>query len=283
MTDQFPPPSKDDGLPCSQVGPWAEDKYKLVSLYDSLFSTGMKEAWDSRVYIDLFSGPGVASVQGSVKFLWGSPILALSVKDKFDKYIFCDRSGVYLDALKNRVRLLFPEADISYVLGNCNEKVEEICGFIPKASKNHRVLSFCFVDPFNLGGLKFSTIKRIADHFVDFLVLLALHMDANRNERIYTNPRNRRIDEFLGQSEWRTRWSNRTMNIDFPRFLAEEYARQMETLRYLPLPIHRMKQIRSDAKNLPLYHLALFSRNSLAYKYWDEVLKYSSVQGSFWG
>ncbi len=39
-----------------------------------------------------------------------------------------------------------------------------------------------------------------------------------------------------------------------------------------------MKQVRSDVKNLPLYHLALFSRHELAYEYWDEVLKYSTPQ-----
>jgi three-Cys-motif partner protein len=281
MSDQLPTPDADDGLPCSDVGAWAEDKYRLVYLYDTLFSSGMKNKWECRVYLDLFSGPGLASVQSSDKLLWGSPMLSLSVKDKFDKYIFCERTGTYLEALRKRVDLRFPETDVSYVLGDCNEKVEEICSYIPKASRNFKVLSFCFVDPFNL-RVKFSTMRRIANHFVDFMVLLALHMDANRNERIYTDRNNRRIDDFLGQSKWRIRWSNRTTNIDFPRFLAEEYAAQMETLGYLPVPFHRMKQVRSDVKNLPLYHLALFSRNDRAQQYWDQVLKYGSAQREFW-
>ena len=68
--------------------------------------------------------------------------------------------------------------------------------------------------------------------------------------------------------------------MSFPQFLAEEYAKQMETLRYLPVPFHKMKQVRSDVKNLPLYRLALFSRHPLAYEYWDEVLRYSTSQGS---
>lgn len=42
-----------------------------------------------------------------------------------------------------------------------------------------------------------------------------------------------------------------------------------------------MKQVRSDEKNLPLYHLALFSRHPLAYKYWDDVLEYNSDQQNF--
>ena len=39
-----------------------------------------------------------------------------------------------------------------------------------------------------------------------------------------------------------------------------------------------MKLVKSDEKNLPLYYLALFSRNKLAHKFWDEVLKYGTDQ-----
>lgn len=39
-----------------------------------------------------------------------------------------------------------------------------------------------------------------------------------------------------------------------------------------------MKEIRSDDKNLPLYHLALFSRSGRAYEFWDEVSKYATDQ-----
>jgi hypothetical protein len=49
----------------------------------------------------------------------------------------------------------------------------------------------------------------------------------------------------------------------------------------LPIEFNKMKQVRSDIANLPLYHLALFSRNQLAFKYWDDVLKYSTRQRGF--
>ena len=32
----------DDGLETPEVGAWAEEKYRIVNLYDTLFSTGMK-------------------------------------------------------------------------------------------------------------------------------------------------------------------------------------------------------------------------------------------------
>jgi hypothetical protein len=52
---------EDDGLECPPVGAWAEEKYRLVSLYDELFATGMKDKWDERVYIDLYAGAGFAT------------------------------------------------------------------------------------------------------------------------------------------------------------------------------------------------------------------------------
>ena len=275
--------AKDDGLYCGDpVGAWVEDKHRLVALYETLFSTGMKRKWDVRVYVDLFAGPGIVRVRETGKFLFGSPFLALQVKDPFDKYIFCEKNPQSIEALTARVKKNFPNADVSFVSGDCNEKADEICSKIPVASQNFKVLSFCFVDPYDL-SVKFSTISKIADRFVDFLMLLALYMDANRNLQHYLDSTNRKIDDFVGLADWRERWAAETFSGKplFPQFLAETYSRQMETLDYLPLPFYRMKQIRSDVRNLPLYRLALFSRHELAYRYWDDVLKYSTSQMNF--
>jgi len=272
---------QDDGLPCEDAGAWVEDKHNLVFLYDSLFSRGMKNKWEARVYIDLYSGPGIVRLRDTGKLLWGSPLLALQVRDPFDKYIFCENRPEYLDALRTRAQRISPKANTSFIAGDCNEVVEAICAQIPNHTKDYRVLSFCFVDPYDL-SIRFSTIRRISKGFVDFLVLLALQMDASRNESNYTNPNNPKLDNFLGQTDWRRRWSERISNMSFSRFVAEEYAKGMEALEYRPVTFDNMKQIRSDVKNLPLYRLALFSRNSLADQYWDQVLKYSTSQQKLW-
>jgi hypothetical protein len=56
----------------------------------------------------------------------------------------------------------------------------------------------------------------------------------------------------------------------------------MKSLGYLEQPLDRMKLVRSDEKNLPLYYLALYSRHSTAHKFWKDVLKYSTPQGNLW-
>lgn len=52
--------AESDGLACPDVGSWAEIKYRLLALYDELFSTGMKNKWNQRVYVDLYAGAGTA-------------------------------------------------------------------------------------------------------------------------------------------------------------------------------------------------------------------------------
>lgn len=57
----------------------------------------------------------------------------------------------------------------------------------------------------------------------------------------------------------------------------------MQSLGYLKQPPDQMRLVRSDEKNLPLYYLALFSRHKTAFKFWEDVLKYSDDQMGLFG
>jgi three-Cys-motif partner protein len=271
----------DDGLVCPEVGGWSEEKHRLISLYASLFSSAMKEKWDNRIYVELYAGAGCGRLRGTSKLIVGSPIIALTVKDPFDKYVFCEEDPEKLQALKSRVQRTAPTAKCVYVLGDCNKVTDEILAEIPAGSSTDTVLSLCFADPFDI-GLKFETIRLLASRYVDFLILLALGMDANRNYDHYLKEDAVKIDEFLGSTSWRERWSTAQWDATkFTRFLADEFSKSMATLGYIPPPFYSMKEVRSYEKNLPLYRLALFSRKELAYRLWDQVLKYSTDQTGF--
>lgn len=274
----------DDGLPCPEVRWWAETKYRLISLYDQLFAEGMKNKWDMRIYIDLYAGAGYSHIQDTNIRLKGSPVLALSVSTLFDKYIFCEQNQDLLSALRIRSDQIAPSADITYISGNCDDKIQSICDAIPRGSSTNSVLSLCLVDPFDF-GFKFQTIKRLATKYVDFLVLLAVGMDANRAYEHYVEGRNPKLDEALGNTAWRERWNSRPRGRDeFLSFIAEEFALSMSSLGYLKIRPSEMKLVRSDEKNLPLYYLALFSKSRTAYQFWDQVLKYGTDQMGFsWG
>jgi three-Cys-motif partner protein len=207
----------------------------------------------------------------------GVAVAGTGVPNPFSLYVFCERDADSLDALTTRVCRFFPQAKARFVPGDCNEKVDEVTSIVPRG---YGVLSLCFADPFDL-SLKFSTVRGLASRRMDFLFALAFNMDGIRNIPHYTSPANRKIDEFLGLSDWREKWKEKeAKGTTFPRFLAESFSSQMQTIGYLAMPFHKMKQIRSDG-NAPLYHLALFSKNERALAFWDEVLKYSTNQIEF--
>lgn len=243
----------------------------------------MKNKWGQRVYIDLYAGAGYTKIQGTSTVLKGSPILALEVSAPFNRYIFCEDKPDLLAALKIRTKRIAPNADVVFVPGRCDGEIDKICAAIPKASPTNTVLCLCLVDPFDF-GIKFETIQKLSKVFTDFVVLLAVGMDANRNYDHYVDGDSPKIDEALGNIEWRERWKAFGRRKEFRQFLAAEFSLSMQTLGYLGQSLDQMKLVRSDDKNLPLYYLALFSRHTTANKFWSEVLKYSTDQPSFsWG
>ena len=269
-----------DGLLAPEVGGWAQKKYKLLQMYNELFATGMKNRWGTRVTY-LCSGSGKSRIRKINKVVLGSPLISLSIKDKYNKYIFCEEDKECISALQLRVENEFPQADVHYVKGNCNERVLDIVNLIPRPSKDKKGRTFCFVDPFSL-NIEFSTVRKLCEkHFVDFLILLALDMDANRNESIYVEENNNRVDKFLGYENWRQKWKEqKSEGKSFRIFLAHTYANQMMTLGYSKESIAQMIEVRSDEKNLPLYHLAFFSRHIRGYQFWKQVKKYATGQGT---
>jgi three-Cys-motif partner protein len=272
----------DDGLIIPEVGSWAENKYRQITLYDELFSKGMKNKWRQRVYIDLYAGAGYSRIKGTQTLIKGSPLIALSVSSPFEKYVFCEEDKEKIVALRKRVSAIAPSANVAFVEGRCDECVDEILRAVPAGSGSNKVLSLCLVDPYDF-GFKFATISKLSERFVDFLILLAVEMDANRNYAHYLGRGNTKIDEALGNREWRDRWKQSSLHRSrFPHFLAEEFSRSMTTLGYLERKAHDMKLVKLHGNNRGLYYLALFSRNATAYDFWKEVLKYGTDQRKLW-
>lgn len=265
--------AEDDGLELPIVGSWAKQKYRIVYEYNELFSVGMKKYWDQRVYIDLYSGAGKAKIEKSNRVLYSSPLLSLKVHMPYDQYVFCEKNPKYIDALEKRVNLEFQDANVNFVCGDCNEKVDEILNLLPKPSYNNKVLAFCFVDPFAL-IVKYNTIKKLSERFVDFLVLLAFGMDGKRNIQLYLKDNNNRIDDFFGSNDWRKKWSEaENEGVNLVKFLADEFTDKMVSLNYKSEAINNFISIRSDEKNLPLYYLGFYSRSTREYDFWKKVKK----------
>lgn len=265
-----------------EVGGWAEDKYRLVRHYADMFTTSMKKKWDHRVYIDLFAGAGRSRIEGSGVIVPASPILTLELPSKFDKYIFCERDEKRLYALKTRVERIDPDADVTYIAGDVNEKIQEVLSALP----SDKVLTFCFVDPYRIADLRFDTLRLLSSQAhtsrnIDFLVLLPSFMDVNRNAPTYLAPKGTKaLDGFLGSSGWRGDWKEAEARGEkLGSFFVEQFGVEMKKMGYLYPDIKEAKLVRGS-QNVPLYHLAFFSRHPLGAKFWRGAKEYGTDQRS---
>lgn len=273
------PRLSDDGLITPEVGGWAVDKYRHVRNYAEMFATAMKAKWESRVYIDLFAGAGRSKMQGSGVIVPASSMLALGIPDPFDKYIFCDSDRAKLSALIERVEREYPRLDVAFLERDVNASVDEVLDKIPGHRPGFRVLTFCFADPYSLKNLRFATVRRLTERYADLLVLIPSGMDANRNQTHYEQPGNTTVDDFLGTNVWRAAWRRASpAGIRFGDFVADRFGQEMKALGYRYGGLEEATVIRSTDKNLPLYHLMLFSRHKLGEKFWRDVRKYSRDQ-----
>ena len=268
-------------IPDSDIIPevriWSVEKYKLVGHYCDIFTAGMKNKWNQLVYIDLFAGAGYSKIADSGKILFSSALIAMSIPNPFSKYILCEKDTVKFKALKQRVKKHFPNLNVVLLNIDSNNNVDKIKEVIPKFSKGNTLLPFCFVDPFSL-ELSFSTIAKLGENLMDFLILQALHMDANRNLEIYIQEENGKIANYLGDNDWRQKFiiNERENKCNFVRFLALYYQNQMNKLGYKP--VVQMHQIRSNIKNLPLYYLAFYSKHPTGHSFFKSIEKSATPQ-----
>jgi three-Cys-motif partner protein len=213
----------EDGLVVAEVGDWAEDKYLHVEHYARMFAKAMKGKWDLRVYLELFSGPGRAVLEGTSRVLDTAPLRALGLQTGFDLHVYGELDGERLRALEKRCRRRRPGAQYAFVQGDVNGTWPELRGCVQQASRGGTYLTFCFVDPYACSNLAFETVRGLAELYADFLVLIPSFMDANRNCERYLEPDNETLDLFLGDREWRAAWLARAEpKAKFGSFVADQ-------------------------------------------------------------
>lgn len=272
-----------DGLYLPEVGSWSKRKYALIQHYAQTFATGMKKKWDYRIYVDLFAGAGKAKIKRSNQIVNASPLLALNVKDRFDLYIFCELEIQKINALRDRVTINYPDADVKFISGDVNQKIDEVIASIPNPSKNFKMLSFCVVDPYNLASLKFYTIQRLSVFFMDFLVLIPTGMDAQRNEKIYLAKDNDVVECFLNDDCWREDWERcKVQCVSFSDFLVDAFSTKMAEIGYLKPNLTDTVPVSLPRKNVHLYRLAFYSRDKRGMDFWNKAQKSSDPQLKLW-
>ncbi|MBI1798027.1 MAG: three-Cys-motif partner protein TcmP [Candidatus Eisenbacteria bacterium] len=254
------------------------EKLQRHNYYAGMFARGMKNSWPQLAYLGLYSGPGRARVVGSNEIVETTPMSVLRLQDPFTKYVFVDKDPNCIAGLSGRIGTLPYSPDVSLILGDVNESVGKIRSAMPPFDSKRRLLSFCFVDPF-AANLKFSTLAELARAYrMDFMILLALGVDALRNFRQYYLDRaDSRIADLIDCPEWRNEY-DKSAERSVVRFLLARFDEAMKRLGYRSAQPKHHHPVKIQGRGAMQYILVLYSKHRLGQKFWESTLAGSDPQ-----
>lgn len=267
----------DDGLTTPEAGAWGEAKYRLLAHYATMFTGGMQYIWDNCVYLDLFCGPGRVRFKDG-RMVETCAMLAAKAAPAFDGLYYADADQQCLATLRQRISQVQPSPKAHFFEGDANTIVSRVLEQFPRFSRNNTGLTFCLLDPFRMENLRFSTVEYIARQLlVDFMVLIPSFMDANRNQRHYTERDGSVVDAFLGTDSWRAEMAAKGPRTiggfrSFGTFLADQYGRRMRELGFLYDGMKDAETVtNTEHTDSPLYHLMFFSRGKRGLDFWRKT------------
>jgi three-Cys-motif partner protein len=272
------PENGPDGLPAPEVGPWAEEKHRILKLYLD-FHSHARRKWlkdprqNGATYVDLFCAAGMARIEDTQRFIAGSALVAWNASVEsgtpFSKVVIADLDPVLRAACGKRLRRA--GAPVIELEGDATEAAKQLPSHL-----NRYGLHFAFLDPYSLGQLSFELIRIFAQYrHVDILAHVSA-MDLFRNFRKELNGERSEFDDFA--PNWRaaiwpgaTDEEGRRAAIDYWKDLVIKTGLQAQP---------NLRQVKNSV-NRDLYWLMLIASAELAGKFWDLVLQYDRPQSDF--
>lgn len=257
----------EDGLPTRESGYWAKQKLWFWNRYIEITTTAMvgHPHWPAGVvYVDLFAGPGVCTVRRTTERIPGSPLIAANAPKAFHKILLCEQDPELAAACDSRLSAWVLQDRYRVFVGDCNERVGEICREIPQ-----RALTLAFLDPTGL-HLWFETVRTLANcGAVDLLILYPDAVDILRNVDRYRHDPNSNLDRVLGSG---SKWRKQLNELPSP----ESHARRRLAAHIYKEQLRRMAgyaYFRDEVINGPrgpLYRLIYATKDKCGVDFWDK-------------
>ena len=253
-----------DGLYTPEIKRHSLEKIRLHNRYARIFATAMRPHWSQLAYVGLYAGAGHARVVPDGDTIETSALAVLRQPTRFTHYVFVDHNPDCTAAVESRVAPLRTGVSVDVICEDANGSADRVRASLPPFSKHQGLLSFCFVDPFDL-KLKFETIRRLSGLRMDFLVLLMLGVDGRRNFHEYlADPSDTRIGEFIDLPDWRQQVRP---NEKVLPFLLTRFDEAMQRVGYLSAA-EDAHPIRIPGMGVLLYMLAFYSKSERGRGFW---------------
>lgn len=267
----------DDGLYTPTIKQHSLEKIRLHNRYARIFASAMASKWPQLAYVGLYAGAGHAHVSGSNHIVETSALAVLRQPVRFTHYIYVDHDTDCIEALSKRAAVLQGDAAITAICADVNQSADAVRRALPSFSRTKGLLSFCFVDPFDL-QLRFDTIRRMSDLRMDFLVLLMLGVDARRNfHRYLTDPTSTRIGELIDYPNWRESFRPNDRPL---HFLLSKFDEAMQRIGYMSAA-EDSHPVKIAGMGVLQYMLAFYSKSDVGKKFWRETRSSLSEQLGF--
>jgi three-Cys-motif partner protein len=257
-----------DGLIVSEVGEWASEKHARVSRYIEIASAVRAgyvppPSWRAgAAYIELFSGPGRSLIRKTSRIIDGSPLVAYNAAQAsgvpFTEIHLNDSNPAMSAAVDQRIRGLGGAAV-------CYDDPADVAVDKIVAAVDRRGLHFAFLDPFNLEGLSFEIIKKLARlQRVDILIHVSVQ-DLQRNLDRFSKPGGV-FDTFA--PGWSNHVDPKQAMKPFRAALMDYWLAEIRKLGTMPA---KGVELIEGPKRQRLYWLVFVSAHNLAQKLWDAI------------
>jgi three-Cys-motif partner protein len=256
-----------DGLYTPDIKAHSLEKIHLHNRYAEMFATAMHDKWPHLAYIGLYAGAGHARLAGTDETYETSALAVLRQRPRFTDYVYVDNDPRCVHALRARTERLRGDARVSVIPGDVNESAAAVQRALPWFSRRAGLLSFCFVDPFDI-QLRFDTIRQLGRLKMDFLILLMLGMDARRNFRQYRDdPSSTRIGDLIDRPGWRDEYRHGEKVIPF---LLRKFDQAMQSIGYIG-SAGNVHSVRVAGMGVLQYVLAFYSKSAVGIDFWGKA------------
>jgi three-Cys-motif partner protein len=261
-----------DGLIASKAQEWAEEKHSYLRKFLGASSATRRkwlEQWGGATYSELFCGPGRSYVQGTSRFIDGSPLVAhreaTRTRTNFSAIHLADDNPTYCETVEKRLQALGAKPIIH------NLKSEAAARRIAKALPAD-ALNVAFLDPYNLGDLPLTIFETFAPlPHIDLIVHVSA-MDLARALPTSMKAESAPLDRFA--PGWREAVAGLPPKAEARGKIIEHW---LGLVRALGFKDARVWNLIRGKNRQPLYWLLLVAKHPLAGQFWDDISK--SKQG----
>lgn len=252
------------GLPARSVGAWSEEKLHYVRRYCQIFNAGMHKKWPTRVYIDLFSGPGRCVIKDTGTEIDASPLIAAMTEPPFTHLICNDLDDNAVETLRRRL-MGVSRGVVHCLQADCNIVVDHIARYLDTLPPH---LSLCFMDPTNW-QISFDSVTRLtADRSMDLIIVF---MSASM-KRVGHLP-DRRLTAFFGDDsecpEWMQIYQDTKQEHRAVRALLDHYRERLRSIEYTDFD--DQVSVNLTPNNAPFYQMLFASKHPRGLDLWRKI------------